>query len=109
MTTTTIDFNAWAQTFESSAEWRRQKATEYPRDAARNLAAAKLLDGLADEFRERCVDPEIVERYEALGENDNVAHRLTEVENELVRQIGFGRHIEKADNFIQAVINEVRA
>ncbi|MGF6427343.1 hypothetical protein [Bradyrhizobium elkanii] len=33
----------------SSADWRREKAKQFPRDAERNLAAAELLDKLSSE------------------------------------------------------------
>lgn len=108
ITPTQIDLSAWAQTFESTAQWRREKATEFPQDAARHLAAATELDSLAAQFEAGDVNPELVARYEALGGSEQ-AHRVTEIEGELMRQIGFGRYFEKADDFIRTILDEVRA
>jgi hypothetical protein len=45
------DLELEAQDLEYSAEWRRQKAQQYPEDARRNLEAAQLLEKLAVEIR----------------------------------------------------------
>ncbi|RWA64413.1 hypothetical protein [Mesorhizobium sp.] len=107
MTVTAIDLSVWAEAFEGSAEWRRQKAKEFPEDAARNLEAAAEVDSLAAQFNAGDVDPDLVAEYESLGDND-IAHRVVEVESELLRQVGFYEHFAKADDFVSAVIKEAR-
>lgn len=102
-----VDLSVWAESFEGSADWRRQKASEYPDDAARNLEAAAQLDSLAAQFNAGDVDPELVAEYESLG-NSDVAHRVVEVESELLKHVGFHRHFANADDFIRAIIEEAR-
>lgn len=101
-----IDTSAWATSLEGSAEWRRQKATEFPEDATRLLGAARELDDLAAQFSAGDVDPELVAQYAALGADD--AHRVTEVENEMTREIGFHASYDKADDFVREIISRVK-
>jgi hypothetical protein len=108
-TDTSIDLSAWAHSFESSAEWRREKAQEHPVDAARNLDAATELDSLAAQFNAGDVDPYLVSQYEALAEDDDLAHRATSIESEMTREIGFHASYDKADDFVRELLHRVRS
>jgi hypothetical protein len=107
-TDTSIDLSAWSLSFESSADWRRKRAKEHPEDAARNLDAAAELDSLAAQFNAGDVDPDLVRQYEALGEDDDLAHKAVEVEGEMMRETGFSSSYEKADDFVREIISRVR-
>jgi len=68
--------------FESTAEWRREIAIEYPDDSP-NLEAAELLERLAKTCDH--IDPAVMDAYSALFRNlaDMDAHA------EMLRRVGF--------------------
>jgi hypothetical protein len=70
-----------------TAEWRREKAQEFPDDRQRNEDAAKWAERLADQFRE-LDDEKMRSLSAAVGEYDL---REAEVVSEYIRQIGFAR------------------
>ena len=86
----------------SSAEWRREKAEEYPEDAERNLSAARELDELAARIRKLYGSP-LHKRYHDAFEKH--LSRFTDIEQEMVRSIGF-RASYSGEEFLEAIIDE---
>jgi hypothetical protein len=86
--------------FESTAEWRYQKAEQYPNDE-RNVAAADMLQRLA-----RTVDQvraDLMQAYaNAFSKNLDSA---VETENALMKAVGFGDSFDTAEDFIVQVID----
>jgi hypothetical protein len=88
--------------FEDTAEWRREKATEYRPEDQRNVGAALSLDRLAKTVDQ--VDPKLLAVYgEEFDDPDAFQHQ--ELLNEMLRQIGFDSDYETATDFLQAFIN----
>jgi hypothetical protein len=54
-----VDWFQLAEELNAAADWRRQKASEYPHDAERNLAAAERLQYLAQD----CLKVGVCGRY----------------------------------------------
>jgi hypothetical protein len=79
--------------FLNAAEFRRQKATEYP-DDSRNLEAARLLEKLA--ATADAVDPALIKSYGELYDS--------EVHADMLRQIGFHIWPDTATEFVQDFI-----
>jgi hypothetical protein len=75
---------------ESTAEWRREKAEEFP-DDSRNLDAAEMLERFAKEITAGVGDPSAYARATRLHtvEDDNANYRMVEWVNEELRLIGF--------------------
>jgi hypothetical protein len=88
--------------FESSAEWRRTKAAQYPADASRNLAAAADLERLAAGVKH--VHADYVRAYGELHEDDNDALRITEIESEMTSAVGFRGDWATAEDFVKEII-----
>ena len=107
-TTFEIDSSVWADSFESSAEWRREKAKEYPEDATRLLGAAKELDNLAAQFAAGDLDPDLLREYAELAKDDDLAHQAGSVESEMTREIGFHASYDKADDFVREPLRRVK-
>ncbi|MGX1321799.1 hypothetical protein AB7M17_005252 [Bradyrhizobium sp. USDA 377] len=83
-----FDLELEAQDLGYSAEWRRQKAREYP-DDRRNLEAAELLEKLAGEVR-ALQGSEIHRRLDAFAESyEGDLGSFSEVWSEYKRRIGF--------------------
>jgi hypothetical protein len=88
--------------FEHTAEWRREKAQEYPGDV-RNLDAARMLDRLAATIEG--VPDDLAAAYAELHEDDEDLHRLAELENEMRKGVGFRCYAwENATEFIQDIV-----
>jgi hypothetical protein len=85
--------------FERQAEWRRSKAEEYP-DDNRNLEAAAIFDKLAASTKD--VNLSVFQSYQELfeGLQDSEKH------SNMIREIGFQRWPETADEFCRNFIAE---
>jgi hypothetical protein len=90
--------------FESTAEWRRGKARDYPRDR-RNLMAAELLDRLAVSVD--AIRHDFVAAYAELHDDGKDGHRIAELENEKCRLVGFHDWPESAEDFMKSIIAEM--
>jgi len=99
VTTSTTDEirNQLLLDLKSSAEWRRQKAEEFPQDK-RNAAAAELLDRVAKTVV--LVDPATLDAYGALFDDFSDA----ESHSELMREIGFTWWPETATDIVRRFI-----
>ena len=86
-----------------SAEWRREKAAEYPEDAERNLFTARELEALAKEVGKLHGTP-LHKRYHVAFEKH--LSRLTEIEQEMIRSIGFYLSYS-GEEFIEDIIKDV--
>jgi len=86
--------------FKEQAEWRREKAKQYPADE-RNLKAAAAFDQLA-----ATVDaiPQVV--FKVFSELGGVDDGLLDVERwtEMLRDVGFNSAPETAEDFIRSFI-----
>ncbi len=94
-----------ADALESTAEWRRRKAEEYPEDD-RNERAAKALAELAVEVR-RLVGTPLGQEFEALQEKVYTAEwrgsdRLMEDENRHLSRIGFDSLPDTGEEYLRA-------
>jgi hypothetical protein len=93
------DYESLRLAFQSTAEWRRQKAVERPEDT-RNATAAEILDHLAATTKD--VVPEILEAYVELFED----LPDTERHEDLLREVGFHWEPESASEFVSRFIKE---
>ncbi|WP_396604337.1 hypothetical protein ACFLEY_34660 [Bradyrhizobium sp. YCK136] len=93
-----MDCTDLAEVFREQAEWRRQKAREYPDE--RNIEAAECFDRLAATATN--VEPAVLQAYEELLE-DYGDHEL---QSELLRQVGFHWLPANASEFISRFIRE---
>ena len=82
--------------FLCTAEWRREKATEYP-DDERNLKAAEILEHLAGTVDQ--IEPAVLQTYEFAGNWEEVEVKA-DVHNEMIRTIGFHWTPSTATEFI---------
>ena len=73
---------------EYSADWRRQKAEEYPEDKARNLDCAAEFDEMAKRLSEYQGGPALDE-YEAIGGDADGGCILSELQKEETDSIYF--------------------
>jgi hypothetical protein len=74
---------------ENTADWRKQKAYEYPDDAARNLSAQKSLLALAEYIRNLPSDHPLFLAIAKAWINDNTPESAIEDENAYIRMYGF--------------------
>jgi len=81
------------EAFERQAEWRREKAIEYPSDD-RNEEAAKLFDKLAESVD--LIDEVTLDVYWELLEE----LKDTEVHQEMMRTVGFSYWPDDAARFV---------
>jgi plasmid stabilization system protein ParE len=88
------------QQFEHSAQWRREKAEQYPRHARRNLEAAKRLDRLAETCKD--VTPQTREAYERLCSDEHNNFQASEAEQQMIGSISIDYN--NAEEFIQALV-----
>ena len=87
--------------FKEEAEWRREKAKQYPHDE-RYLAAAAIFDRLA-----ATVDDIPQDVFLAFSEpGPDVTDGLLDVERwtEMLREVGFGSSPETAEDFVRYFI-----
>ena len=100
-----------AEILEANAEWRREKAVEFPEDANRNNAAAEASDELATIFRNDDTDEDILAEYAEMFDGDNPSVDPTSAHEALgivLRGIGFGRAYATAEGFLQDVISQAK-
>ncbi len=90
--------------FGYTAEWRREKAREFP-DDERNIRAAELLETLAKTVSS--VSPIMARRYVTLHDGDDMALVATETESEMMRLIGFHRFPDTAEEFLRDLVEDV--
>jgi hypothetical protein len=95
-----VNVSELKETFEMQAEWRRQKAAEYP-DDSRNTEAAKIFDRLAATVEN--VPPDVLAAYEELF--DDLPD--VEVHQEMLRQVGFYTSYDNAEDFVREFISKV--
>lgn len=96
-----------AEVLETNAEWRREKAVEFPEDAERNNAAAEASDELATIFRNDDTEEDILAEYAEMFDDDNPSVDPTsahEAQGIVLRSIGFGNNFSTAEGFLQDVI-----
>ena len=95
------------ETLESQAEWRRQKALEYPEDR-RNIDAAELLEKLAEEASKLDQNDPLLERLESrlnrLGAKNDGYYLFSEGQSEYHRQIGFSRFPSTVRQYLKDLI-----
>ena len=86
--------------FKEQAEWRREKAEQYP-DDKRHLEAAAIFDRLAATV---CAIPHDV--FIAFSEHPDIADGLLDVERwtEMLRDVGFGLSPKTAEEFVRSFI-----
>ena len=84
--------------FKEQAEWRREKAKQYP-DDSRHLEAAAIFDRLAATID--AIPQDVFVAFTKLEVNDG----LLDVERwtEMLRDVGFGSSPETAEDFVQSV------
>jgi len=87
------------QEFESTAEWRRQKASEHTGEK-RNIEAAKILDRLAATVHE--IDAATLRAYFELFNDLLDSERYSE----MLRRVGFHSWPETASDFVSEFIAE---
>jgi hypothetical protein len=86
-----------------TAEWRRERAKEFP-DDDRNIAAAELLEKLAagaDDIR----GTDLERRYFKVLESDG--HRCCEAEYESLRAVGFHSWPANATEFFDGLVTKL--
>ena len=82
---------------EYAAEWRRQKAAEYPHDADRNLEAAGTLDRIAAELP-KYDGSELHRRVQAVCNRN--PDRFSETLSQLIQAVGFRSSASNAAEFL---------
>lgn len=98
---------AIAEDLEQSAEWRRNKAIEFPDDADRNNNAADELEALAVLFRNDDTDEDIRAEYAEMFDDDNPtvdSFTAYDAKGIITNQIGFGGNFSTPEDFMLAVI-----
>jgi hypothetical protein len=96
-----VDFRDYLDSlFTENAEFRRRKATEYPRDT-RNAEAVEIFDKLRETIKE--VDPIVFRQHEEIFERDS-DERHAERYNEMLLGIGFHWWPNTATEFLSTFI-----
>lgn len=90
--------------FEMQAEWRREKAAEFPDDAKRNMDAAEVFDKLAATVKDVTAETGALYAHACNGKG-NRYHAVIEIERDLMASI----HIsyDSAEEFVRKVAEEV--
>jgi hypothetical protein len=93
---------------ESTAEWRREKAEEFP-DDSRNLDAAKELEKLATEIK-NLEGSELYQRVETLDDAmpDDDNYDLVEWLSEELRAVGFRTSYESGAEFLESYFENLQ-
>jgi hypothetical protein len=87
-------------TFEGQADWRRQKAKEYPKDE-RNLKAAGIFDHLAKGAD--AIPDDVIVAYAKLADLDEFS---SEKLSEALREVGFHTYPLNAEEFVHNFITD---
>ncbi|MCH8917264.1 MAG: hypothetical protein IIC52_04330 [Proteobacteria bacterium] len=90
--------------FLSTAEWRRQKAEEFP-DDSRNLEAAEDLERLAASIGG--MNTSIFAAYVDLHNDEDTAIEISMLEDEMRKGIGFHSSFATAEDFIKEVVAKI--
>jgi hypothetical protein len=97
------DLQQEADELEACAEWRKEKAKEYPEDAQRNLDASAALTRLAAEVR--ALDgSEHHKRLSAVMEACDDLYAFCESWNDYRRQIGFWNFPENGEAYLSDML-----
>lgn len=103
-----ISNEGMAEDLERTAEWRREKAAEFPSDAERNNRAADELEELATQFRNDDTDTDILTEFAEMFDDESNCgvdpYFATEVKGEVDRQIGFHLSFETPEDYLNAII-----
>jgi hypothetical protein len=97
-----------SESLSYTAEWRRQKADEFP-DDDRNLQAAVLLEELAKQIEPLSrgkLDKRLVSAWNAAEKKDHGGN-LCEEESQLLREVGFHWWGEATD-FVEELISRFK-
>lgn len=98
-----LDADHWLghlqDSFERQAEWRREKAVQYPDDATRNLSAAETFDKLAATIKD--VSAETGALYAHACNDENRLSVVVEFEREIMADINISYN--SAEGFIREV------
>lgn len=89
------------ETFECQAEWRREKAVEYP-DDRRNLKAADLFDRLAATVD--AIPADVLNVYANLDPETAVLEQQMHL-----RSVGFHFNPPDAETFLRTLIDDLHA
>lgn len=90
---------------EDQAEWRAQKAEEYPHDADRNLRASEDLLALANSLKGIADDNPLWLAYACVVHDDNNgALLLCERESEVLGDIGFRQAVPDGREFLRELL-----
>lgn len=94
--------------FEMQAEWRREKAEEYPNDK-RNQEAAEIFDRLLATVDD--IAPNVIHSYRDFcnGLDPNDPLPATEIEKEHLRSVGFHTAPQNAEEFLRELIDDLRS
>ncbi|RCS23571.1 hypothetical protein DUT91_09670 [Phyllobacterium salinisoli] len=85
-----------------------EQASEFPEYAARNEAAAKEVENLEVLFRNDDTDEDVLREFTVtLGEIDGAASE-TQAYKRALEDIGFNSHYESAEDFLLAVIEQIK-
>jgi hypothetical protein len=95
--------DALADVLRDTARWRREKAEQFPEDG-RSLSAAEQLEAIAGTVGQ--VPAELMDRYAAAWDFAN-GIRISELQSELIRKVGFGLTINSASQFIAILIRDL--
>lgn len=85
--------------FTTTAEWRRDKAKQFP-DDVRNLQAAEILETLAATSP---TDNDLSRRAHETFESDDV--NIHELLSDCLREVGFHSHPKDADDFLRILMD----
>jgi hypothetical protein len=83
---------------EYAAEWRWEKAAEFPEDADRNLEAAQTLDRMAADVKNFQGSQW---QWRLQGLFDGAPERFSEVLSFMVRAVGFGSSSKTGEQFLE--------
>jgi hypothetical protein len=87
------------------AEWRHLCASKYPYTQRENRDAATELERLAGTVAD--VGEEQATAYKALWAHDSKhAYRAADLEDEMLRSVGFSKHWVTADEFVADLIRQ---
>jgi hypothetical protein len=96
-----IDRPGLREAFEDQAEWRREKAKQYP-DDERNLAAAAIFDRLAATVD--AIPEDVFVAFTELGPDVDDGFRDLERWTEMLGDVGFNSAPETAEDFVRSFI-----
>jgi hypothetical protein len=90
---------------ETTATWRQTKASEYPDDAERNLAAAHLLERLASDLRALSGTTLHSRLDSVLSDEKGLDLPLSEIISQANRDVGFRSFPESGEEFLEDLIH----